>query len=192
MAENAQNNPTQTQQNQIAAESPAKTPAAGDMPDAKTQGREFGKGKHETPTSWVGAKEPAVLPPIEHSAKRDVDSDDPVARANARTVSVDNAGMAASDNTVDTDGKGLEAKRDASMWQDNVIHSNASLENNVSVRPDGLVDFDSRPAGNLPVVATREGWRVAYHGTVDIPERNGTRAEQVFTLERTGNGYTHG
>lgn len=192
MAENAQNNPTQAQQNQIAAKSPAKTPAAGDMPDAKTQGQEFGKRKHETPTSWVGAKEPAVLPSIEHGAKRDAESEDPVARANARTVSVDNAGMAASDNTVDTDGKGLEARRDASIWQDNVINSNATLENNVPVPPDGLVDLDSRPGGNVPIVATREGWRVAYHGTVDVPERNGTRAEQVFTLEPTGKGYTHG
>ena len=39
MAENAQNNPTQTQQNEIAAQSPAKTPAAGNMPDAETQRR---------------------------------------------------------------------------------------------------------------------------------------------------------
>ena len=192
MAENAQNNPTQTQQNRIAANSPAKTPAAGDMPDAKTQGREFGKGKHQTPTSWVGAKEPAVLPSIEHGAKKDAESEDPVARANARTVSVEHAGMAASEDTVDTDAKGLEARRDASMWQDNVIHSNATLENNVPVPPDGLVDLDSRPGGNVPIVATREGWRVAYHGTVDVPERNGTRAEQVFTLERTAKGYTHG
>lgn len=192
MAENAQNNPTQTQQNQMAAESPVKTPAAGDMPDAKTQGQEFGKRKHETPMSWVGAKEPAVLPSIEHGAKKDADSEDPVARANARTVSVDNAGMAASDDTVDTDGKGLEARRDASIWQDNVINSNATLENNIPVPAEGLVDLDSRPGGSVPIVATREGWRVAYHGTVDVPQHNGTRAEQVFTLEQTGKGYTHG
>ena len=119
-------------------------------------------------------------------------SADPVARANAHIVSVDNAGMAASDDTVDTDGKGLEARRDASPWQDNVISSNATLDNNVFVPPDGLVDLDSRPGGNVPLVATREGWCVAYHGTVDIKERNGSRAEQVFSLERVGNGYTHG
>ena len=192
MAENTQNNPTQSQQNEIAAKSPAKTPAAGgDMPDAKTQGQEFHKTKRQTSTSWVGAKDPAPLPAMEHRTE-DANCDDPVARANARTVSVDNAGMAASDNTVDTDAKGLEARRDASMWQDNVINSNATLENNVFVPPDGKVDLDSRPGGNVPVVATREGWRVAYHGTVDVPQRNGTRAEQVFTLERTGNGYSHG
>ncbi|RDU97573.1 DUF3005 domain-containing protein [Trinickia dinghuensis] len=192
MAENTQNNPTQSQQNEIAAKSPAKTPAAGgDMPDAKTQGQAFHKAKRQASTSWVGAKDPAPLPTMEHRTE-DANSDDPVARANARTVSVDNAGMAASDNTVDTDAKGLEARRDASMWQDNVINSNATLENNVFVPPDGLVDLDSRPGGNVPVVATREGWRVAYHGTVDVPQRDGTRAEQVFTLERTGNGYSHG
>jgi hypothetical protein len=100
--------------------------------------------------------------------------------------------MAASDNTVDTDGKGLEAKRDPSPWQDNVIYSDATLENNIPVRPEGLVDLDSRRGGNLPVVATREGWRVAYHGTVEIKERNGSRAEQVISLERTDNGPTHG
>ena len=192
MSENAQNNPTQTQQNEIAAKSPAKTPAAGDMPDAKTQGKEFGKNKHESPTAWVGAKEPAVLPSIEHGAKKGVDSEDPIARANARTVSVDNAGMAATDDTVDTDGKGLEARRGASIWQDNVINSNATLDNAIPVRPEGLVNLDSRPGGNLPIIATREGWRVAYHGTVDVRERNGTRAEQVITLEHTGKGYTHG
>jgi hypothetical protein len=192
MAENAQNNPTQAQQNEIAAKSPAKTPAAGgQMPDAKTQGKEFGKTKRATSAEAVAAKDPAPLPAIEHGMKG-ADSPDPVARANARTVSVDNAGMAASDNTVDTDGKGLEAKREASMWRDNIINSNATLENNIPVHPDGLVDLDSRVGGNLPIVATREGWRVAYHGTVDIPERNGTRAEQVFTLERTGNGFSHG
>ena len=192
MAENAQNNPTQAQQNEIAAKSPVKTPAAGgQMPDAKTQGKEFQKPKYATATSWVGAKEPAPLPPIEHRTD-DAQCDDPVKRANARTVSVDNKAMAATDDTVDTDGKGLEARRDASMWQDNVINSNATLENNIPVPPEGLVDLDSRPGGNVPIIATREGWRVAYHGTVDVRERNGSRAEQVFTLERTATGYSHG
>ena len=47
--ENAQNNPTQAQQNEIAAKSPAKTPAAGgDMPDAKQQAKEFGRAKRAT------------------------------------------------------------------------------------------------------------------------------------------------
>ena len=187
--ENAQNNPTQAQQNEIAAKSPAKTPAAGDMPDAKQQAKEFGKTKRATSAESVAAKNPAPLPSIEHGAK-DADSPDPVARANARITSVDNAGMAASDNTVDTDAKGLEARRDASMWQDNVINSNATLENNIPVPPDGLVDLDSRPGGNVPIVATREGWRVAYHGTVDIKERNGSRAEQVFSLEEIGKGHS--
>lgn len=189
--QNAENNPTQSQQKEMAAKSPAKTPAAGDMPDAETQGREFGKTKHATSAESVAAKNPAPLPSIEHGIK-DADSPDPVARANARITSVDNAGMAASDDTVDTDGKGLEARRDPSPWQDNVIYSDATLENSIPVRPEGLVDLDSRRGGNLPVVATREGWRVAYHGTVEIKERNGSRAEQVISLERTDSGYTHG
>ena len=192
MAENAQNNPTQAQQNEIAAKSPAKTPAAGgQMPGAATQGSEFSKNKGATSAESVAAKNPAPLPSIEHGT-RDADSSDPVARANARTVSVDNAAMAATDDTVDTDGKGLEAKRGESMWRDNIINSNATLENNIPVPPVGLVDLDSRPGGNLPVIATREGWRVAYHGTVNVTQHNGTRAEQVFTLERTGNGFLRG
>ncbi|GLU32070.1 DUF3005 domain-containing protein [Trinickia caryophylli] len=181
-------NPTQGQQKEIAAKSPAKTPAAGTAsPDEKTQAREFGSTRHATSAESVAAKDPAPLPAID-STRAGNESGDPVARAKARIVSVDNAGMAASDNTVDTDGKGLEARRESSQWQDNVIYSNATLENNIPTPAEGLVDIDTRAGGTMPVIATREGWRVQCHGAIDIAQRNGTRAEMLFTLERTGNG----
>ena len=125
--QNADKNPTQAQQQEMAAKSPAKTPAAGgDAPDAKTQAREFGSKQNATSAEAGSSKNPAPLPQIDEAAKES-DAGDPVVRANKRIVSVDNAGMAASDNTVDTDAKGLEARRDKSSWHDNVISSNATL-----------------------------------------------------------------
>ncbi|NRO96527.1 DUF3005 domain-containing protein [Paraburkholderia sp. NMBU_R16] len=184
--ENNEHNPTQSQQNEIAAKSPAKTPAAGSAsPDAATQAREFGSTRHATSAQTVAAKEPAPLPTLHRQAPEE--TGDPVARANARIHSVDNAGMAATDDTVDTDGKGLEARRGASQWQDNVIYSNATLDNSIPVRSEGLVDWDSRIGGTMPVIATRAGWQVVRRGTIAIPDRHGTHAEQVFTLDRIGN-----
>lgn len=184
--ENNEHNPTQGQQNEIAAKSPAKTPAAGAAsPDAATQAREFGSARHATSAQSVAAKEPAPLPPL-HRQTHD-DTGDPVARANARIHSVDNAGMAATDDTVDTDGKGLEARRGASQWQDNVIYSNASLDDSVPVPAEGLVDWDSRKGGTMPVIATRPGWQVSRRGTVMIADRHGAHAEQLFSLDRIGN-----
>lgn len=51
------------------------------------------------------------------------------------------------DSTVDTDGKNREAARLAGkglIGPDEVITSNASLDNSVPVAPDGLAGFDSR------------------------------------------------
>ena len=189
--QNADKNPTQAQQQEMAAKSPAKTPAAGaDTPDAKTQAREFGSKKNASAAEAVAAKNPAPLPQIDEAAKQS-DAGDPVVRANKRIVSVDNAGMAASDNTVDTDAKGLEARRDMSPWHDNVVFSNATLENNVPMAASGLADLDSRPEGNFPLVAMREGWQFVYQGTVNVTERNGTRAEHVFVMEPIAGGGTH-
>jgi hypothetical protein len=94
--------------------------------------------------------------------------------------------MDATDNTVDTDGKSLEAKRDASVWHDNVITSNATLDNNVPTPAAGLGGVDSRPGGNLPEVRARDGYRVVYCGTVYREALNGTRGEQMIRFERIG------
>jgi hypothetical protein len=61
----------------------------------------------------------------------------------SRSVSVDVANTASSDNTVDTDGKALEAKRNLSPRHDNVITSNATLENNVPAPAFRLGGIDS-------------------------------------------------
>jgi hypothetical protein len=186
--QNAEGNPTQTQQNEMAAKSPANAPAAGAAsPDSKALAQEIGSTKHATSAEAIAAKEPAPLPAINREASIPP-TGDPVARANARIVSVDNACMAATDDTVDTDGKGLEARRDASQWQDNIVYSDATLDNSLAVPPEGLVTLDTRPGGPMPVIATRPGWRVERRGLVDIANRNGGRGEQVFSLERVGDG----
>lgn len=181
--QNNEHNPTQEQQKEIAAKSPVKTPATEmASPDAKTQAREFGSAKHAGTADSIAAKDPAPLPAINLDSGP-ADSGDPVARAKARIVSVDNAGMAASDDTVDTDGKGLEARREASQWQDNVIYSNATLENSIPAPADGLLNIDTRAGGTMPPIATRNGWRVVRKGVVEIKLHNGSRGEQLFTLE---------
>ena len=109
---------------------------------------------------------------------------DPVQQASQRIRSVDTAGTEASDNTVDTDGKSLEAAKDPSQWQDNVIYSNASLTN---AHPDdhdsSIAGIDSRPSQGQPTVATAAGHKVVHKGVVDETVRNGTRAARRFSLE---------
>jgi hypothetical protein len=185
--QNAESNPSQAQQNEIAAKSPAHTPAAGSAsPDARTQAKEFGS------SSTAGSAEPTPGPKTSNPLP-DVDLDtyashsrDPLDRARSRIVSVDVANTASSDNTVDTDGKALEAKRNLSPWHDNVITSNATVENNVPTPASGLGGIDSRHNGSLPQVATRPGWRVIHCGVVYTEETNGSRAEHVIRFERSG------
>lgn len=115
----------------------------------------------------------------------DSPGDDPLARASRRIRSVDAAGAEASDNTIDTDGKGLEAAKSPSQWQDNVIYSNASLENS-HPEPDPaapIAGIDSRPNQGRPTIATEPGQHVVMRGVVDETARNGTRAAQRFSLE---------
>ncbi|AOI73012.1 2-oxoglutarate dehydrogenase [Burkholderia ubonensis] len=131
----------------------------------------------------VAAKTPTGLPPIDVDA-RTSESGDPVRRAASRIVTLDNANMAATDNTVDVDGKGMEARQGASKWQDNVIYSNASLDDSVDTPDEGLGGFESRPEGSLPQIAPRDGWRVRHVGVVEIEHGDGTRVEHVIRLER--------
>jgi hypothetical protein len=183
--QNAESNPTPEQQREIAARSPVKTPAAGlDMPDAATQAAGFAAAPRRLSPETVAAKVPTGLPPIDADAYAS-DSADPVRRAASRIVTLDNANMAATDDTVDVDGKGMEARKDASEWHDNVIHSNASLDDSVATPDDGLGGFESRPSGNLPRLALRAGWRMRYVGTVEVAHGYGKRAEHVICLERT-------
>ncbi|RQS58412.1 DUF3005 domain-containing protein [Burkholderia sp. Bp8963] len=131
----------------------------------------------------VAAKVPTGLPPIDVDTYAS-DSGDPVRRAASRIVTLDNANMAATDNAVDVDGKGMEARQDASKWHDNVIYSNASLDDSVDTLDEGLGGFESRPDGNLPLVSARPGWRVCHVRTVDISHGDGKRTEHVIRFER--------
>ena len=139
--QNAESNPTPEQQREQIEKSPVKTPAAGDMPDAATQAAQVAQ-RPLTPEKIAG-KMPTGLPPIERGTQAP-DSGDPVRRAAARIPTLDNANMAMTDNTVDVDGKGMEAAAGASKWHDNVIYSNASLDEAVETP-------DEAPAGSRAV-----------------------------------------
>jgi hypothetical protein len=182
--QNSEGNPSQTQQNAMAARSPAKTPAAGTAsPDAATLAKEFGNTQQAGSAEAFNVKGVIPLPAIEVRLETS-DSADPLERAKSRIVSVDNAGMAASDNTVDTDGKSLEARRNQGDWHDKVVGSNATLENSVITPATGLGGIDSRKNGNVPQVAARAGHRIAYRGIEYRSEVNGSRAEHLITIER--------
>ncbi|AXF23891.1 2-oxoglutarate dehydrogenase [Burkholderia pyrrocinia] len=180
--QNAESNPTPKKQQEAGAKRAETTPAAGgNKPDAPT--RAAGSARRPLSPEAVAAKMPTGLPPIERGVNA-VDSGDPVRRAAGRIPTLDNANMAMTDSTVDVDGKGMEAAAGASEWHDNVIYSNASLDDAVDTPDEGLGGIESRPAGNLPQIATRPGWRVCHTGDVDIEHGNGTRAEHVIRLER--------
>ncbi|VWB43158.1 2-oxoglutarate dehydrogenase [Burkholderia lata] len=173
--QNAESNPDPKYRRDEAAKRPATAPAARRMPDPASR-------RPLTP-EMVAAKTPTGLPPIERGTHAP-DSADPVRRAAARIPTLDNANMAMTDSTVDVDGKGMEAAAGASKWHDNVIYSNASLDEAVETPGEGLGGIESRPSGNLPQIATRPGWHVRHVGAVDVEHGDGTRAEHVIVLER--------
>ncbi|AEG70963.1 DUF3005 domain-containing protein [Ralstonia solanacearum] len=109
-------------------------------------------------------------------------TNDPVRRAARRIRSVDAAGTEASDDTIDTDGKGLEAARDSSPWQDNVIFSNATAANHLPESDPDLAGVDSRPGHGGLLIATTPGHAVTYQGTVTVTTRTGTRTALRFTI----------
>ncbi|GCB06466.1 DUF3005 domain-containing protein [Ralstonia sp. SET104] len=110
---------------------------------------------------------------------------DPVQQASQRIRSVDASGTEASGSTIDTDGKSQEAAKNPSLWQDNVIYSNASLVNtNPEPDPEApIAGIDSRRSQGQPTVAPDAGHKLVHRGVVDETVRNGTRAAQRFSLE---------
>ncbi|WP_084210011.1 DUF3005 domain-containing protein [Ralstonia sp. A12] len=114
--------------------------------------------------------------------------DDPVQHASRRIRSVDAAGTEASGSTIDCDGKSREAIRNPSLWQDNVIYSNASLVNtHPEPDPDApIAGIDSRPSHGFPAVATAAGHHVVLRGEVEETVRKNTRVVQRFSLEDDG------
>ena len=119
---------------------------------------------------------------------------DPVQQASQRIRSVDASGTEASGSTIDTDGKSQEAVKNPSLWQDNVIYSNASLVNtNPEPDPEApIAGIDSRRSRGQPTVAPDAGHKLVHRGVVDETVRNGTRAAQRFSLEDDGAPGTPG
>jgi len=110
---------------------------------------------------------------------------DPVLRAAQRIRSVDVEGSETSDDTIDADAKGIEAAKNLSQWQDNVVYSDATLVNGYpTLDPTApIAGIDSRPDHGRPLIATTAGQRVVLLGVVHVAGRNGSRVAQRFTLE---------
>jgi hypothetical protein len=157
---NAESNPSQAQQKTQQATSPGTTPA--------------------TETARIDPQTAA-------DNRSTASSGDPVVRASSRIVSTDNANMEATDDTVDTDRKNLDAKRDLSPMHDNVVGSNATLDDSVATPAFGLGGIDSRSDGNRPSIALRPGWTMRHEGTMHLPTSNGGRTEHIIFIDRTSN-----
>lgn len=84
----------------------------------------------------------------------------------ARPRSVDAVNQLRGDGTVGADGKEHEADRSDSIWQDNVVYSNATLDNAFDTPDDGLGGIDSRPGGNAPLIDTVAGCTAVREGVV--------------------------
>jgi Protein of unknown function (DUF3005) len=181
---NAESNPTQSQQRNIQARTPSETPATETArADPAVMAKDH-VGADAPPASYqTGPANRNPQPSIDLNASTSA-SPDPLERAKSRTVSVDNANMEASDDTVDTDGKGLEAKRDLPLQHDNVVGTNATLVNNVPAPAKGLGGIDSRPQGYRPSIQLRAGWAMYYHGCVETTTRNGGRVEHLISIAR--------
>jgi hypothetical protein len=179
---NAESNPSQAQQRRQQATSPGTTPATETARlDPHTAAVELdpASAQHTAPPS----SDPNPLPSIDENRPTN-SSADPVVRANSRIISTDSANMESTDNTVDTDRKSLDAKRDLSPMHDNVVGTNATLENNIPAPAFGLGGIDSRRGGNLPRIALRPGWTIRHQGTVNLPTVNGGRTEHIIFIER--------
>ncbi|MDO3527225.1 DUF3005 domain-containing protein [Ralstonia pseudosolanacearum] len=133
---------------------------------------------HDDTPPPIPPPEPVPDAPAAH-ARRD---DDPVRLAARRIRSVDAAGTEASDDTIDTDGKGLEAARDRSPWQDNVIFSNATAANHLPENDPDLAGVDSRTGHGGLLITTAPGHAVTYEGTVNVATRTGTRTALRFSI----------
>lgn len=134
----------------------------------------------------IASKMPTGLPPIDRARYALLEHGDPVRRAASRIATLDNANMGASDSCVDVDGKSFDAHRDAPHWRDNVIHSNASLDDSTAPPDEGLGGIDSQPRAE---VLARPGWAVRDQGMVMVDHREGNgmrRAERLFSFERDG------
>lgn len=165
---NAEGNEAQGKQNDRAADSPIKTPAAetahvtmSDAAKAAAGGEAHAGAGDKTEAKAETTKSGMHVGPqgfYEKSPRGvDVANDDGL------------------DDTVDADAKSIHARREAEMLArepDSVINSNATTVNYVAEPGDGLGGFDSRPARSGVLVALERGYRLIDRGMVapTVPE----------------------
>jgi len=112
-------------------------------------------------------------------------------RRDTHNLDVMNSGTM--DSTVDTDGKTSDARRDLPLSRDNVVGSNASLDDSIETPAEGLAGIDSRPAGNRPQIAVGSDYQVDYIGTVvaSADWRDGGDLTQTPELEAETRDFDH-
>jgi hypothetical protein len=178
-------NPPRSEQQREAAESPLKKPEtetshahASDVERAASA-QEASLGAAVAPHGQQ-AREPDE-PREARGAQWATGVGDPVYAAHPRGIDVVNDETL--DDTVDADGKNWEAKRnDQEGWpREHAIVSQATLVNAVPTRYEGLGGFDSRPGGELPLMALRDGYEVIDHGVVPPIEQPGPISVTTMT-----------
>jgi hypothetical protein len=114
--------------------------------------------------SGTPAGTPAVAPDVAPRGDASLAaSAEATRRRSSHNLDVVNA--ATMDSSVDTDGKSSDARRDLPLNRDNVVGSNASLDDSIEAPAEGLAGIDSR-GGNLPLIDPGSDHQVEYLGTV--------------------------
>jgi hypothetical protein len=177
---NAQNNESQKDQTQRAADSPLKKPetetARANPADvaAAAQGREAGLGQASAMTPDSSLK---------HAG--------PLGKTDETPQAMDVLNDHTLDDTVDADGKNRDASRDAGLLEHNpnaFVGVDASLTNSRFEQGDGLGGFDSRPARNGLALALEEGFSMVDKGMI-APDVEEVERQYEF-VERDPHGYS--
>ncbi|VXC72085.1 conserved hypothetical protein [Burkholderia sp. 8Y] len=172
---NAESNEPQGKQNERAADSPIKTPAAETAHIRMSDAKAAESGRDASADAPRAASAATAVTDASTRRPRGIDvlNDDTL------------------DDTVDTDAKNIHAKREAEMLArepDSVIFSNATLSNHVPEPSGVLAGFDSRRPQKGFALALSSGCRVIDRGMVApaLPEIE----EHVRFESRDAHGHT--
>ncbi|SAL81391.1 2-oxoglutarate dehydrogenase [Caballeronia arvi] len=165
---NAEGNESQDKQNERAADSPIKTPAAETAHVKLSDAMKAAAGGE----AHAGA---GAAPAVKSETTKSGMHVGPQGFYEKTPRGVDVANDDGLDDTVDADAKSIHARREAEMLArepDSVINSNATTVNYVAEPGDGLGGFDSRPGRNGVLVALERGYRLIDRGMVapTVPE----------------------